>query len=349
LRRDVSAAPAGIPESMRADGEQVVAGQASDIVRSEAESPAFGREGHSPARAGEPASEVAGRPAPSAARLAELSSRLTPSAQSAARPPVLASEALRKELAPAAPASQQVGLLTAAVGSVGLCAAWLVCGPHGLGVPLGGAFLALAVLGLVPIAYQARAAALVTVAGSGLTVVTWQKLERAARLEPLLLMIAVTLLAMALLFRSWHRASLLARALVALGVALCTGWLWMSGSLQQLLILESPFQAWLPPVLGIPLAALLLLSLLAFMDSRSTGSCGAWAALLLAWYALYSWTELLGLYWPAQAGGIDLSRVPAEVAITALSAPLFATALAMGLAQLLAVATATATESESSG
>jgi hypothetical protein len=228
-----------------------------------------------------------------------------------------------------------------ATGSAGFVAAWLVCGPHGLGVPLGGAFLALAVLGLLPMAYQARAAALVTVSASGLTVVTWHRLERAAGLEPLVLMIGVTLLAMALLFRSWHRASILARALVALAVALCAGWLWMSGSLQQLLILESHWQMWLPPVLCVPLAGLLLLSLLAFMDSRSTGSCGTSAALLLGWYALYTWTELLGLYWPMQAQSVDFDRVHPEIAMAVLSAPLFAMALATGLAQLLAVATAT--------
>ena len=118
----------------------------------------------------------------------------------------------------------------------------------------------------------------------------------------------------------------------------------MSGALQQLLILESHWQTWLPPVLGLPLTALLLLSLLAFMDSRSTGSCGAWAALLLGWYALYTWTELLGLYWPVQASSFELSRVPAEIALAVLSAPLFASALATGLAQLLAVATATEVE-----
>jgi hypothetical protein len=221
----------------------------------------------------------------------------------------------------------------------------LVCGPHGLGVPLGGAFLALLVLEVVPMAYQARAAALVTVAGSGLTVVTWHRLERAGHLEPLVLMIGVTALAMALFFRSWHRASLLARALVALGIALCAGWLWMSGALQQLLVLESHWQAWLPPVLCLPFAVLLLLSLLAFMDSRTTGSCSVWAGLLLGWYTLYTWTELLSLYLPLRAQEFDLGRVHPEVAITLLSAPLFATALAAGLAQLLAVSTSAGSDS----
>jgi hypothetical protein len=280
----------------------------------------------------------------SAIRPAEPLGRLTPSAQSAARPPVLASEALRRELAPAAPAHRQARALAAFVGVFGFAVTWLVCGPHGLGIPLGGAFLALCVLGLAPMAYQARAAALVTLSGSALTVVTWHRLEHAPGLEPLVLMIAVTVLAMALFFRSWHRASLLARALVVLGASLCAGWLWVSRVFPQLLVLGSAWQAWLPPLLTVPLAVLLLLSLLAFMDSRSTGSCSAWAGLLLGWYTLYTWSDLLRMYMPIDAPGFDFERVPAEVAVALLAGPLLATVLASGLAQLLAVATATDTE-----
>jgi hypothetical protein len=274
-------------------------------------------------------------------RASDVSGRLTPSAQSAARPPVLASEAMRKELSPAAPASRPARFWIAVLGLIGLLGAWFVCGPHGLGVPVGGAFLALTMLGMVPMAYPARAAAVVTVAGSGLTVLVAQRFEHAASLEPLVLMVGVMVLAMALLFRSWHRASLLARALVALGVALCAGWLWMGGSLQQLLVLDRQWQAWLLPVLTVPFALILLLSLLAFMDSRSTGACGAWAAALLIWYALYTWVELLVVYWPAGSAALDSARMSADTAMTVLSAPLFASALALGLAQLLAVATAT--------
>ncbi len=292
-----------------------------------------------------PAPEAAARastPPPPAPRpaSADASGRVTPAAQSAARPPVLASEALRKDLAPAAPATRTGRLWTAVLGLLGLGAAWLACGPHGLGVPMGGAFLALVVLGLVPMPYPARAAALVTVAGSGLTIVTAQRLERATGLEPLVLMVGTCVLAMALLFRSWHRASLLSRALVPLGIALCAGWLWMSRSLPQLLILDSAWQAWLPPVLSVPLALILMLSLLAFMDSRSTGACGAWAVTLLGWYTLYTWVELLGRYWPAHSAAFELARVAPDSALALLSEPLFTAGLALGLAQLLAVATA---------
>jgi hypothetical protein len=301
--------------------------------------------------AGEPASSAAVRAAapiaaPAAhaddlpARSADTGSRLTPSAQSAARPPVLASEALRKDVAPATPGARPVRGMTALAGVLGLGMALLLGSKQGLGVPLGGAFAALAVLGIVPLAYAARAATVVTVAGSGLSVVIWDRLGHGAQLDPLVPMIGCSLLATALLFRSWHRASLLARALVALGIALCAGWVWMSGALQRLLVLEGQWQSWLPAVMVVPLLILLLLALLAFMDSRSTGACGLWSALVLAWYALFSWFDMLVLAWPAAAEHADWQRVAPELAITLVSGPLFAIALVLGLAQLLAVATA---------
>lgn len=277
---------------------------------------------------------------PPAARPNDTGSRLTPSAQSAARPPVLASECLRKDLAPAAPGARPVRGVTALVGVLGLGIALLLGRLQGLGIPLGGAFAALALLGIVPLAYAARAAAVMTVAGCGLSVVIWDRLEHGEPLDPLVPLIGCTLLATALLFRGWHRASLLARALVALGIVLCAGWVWMTGALQRLLVLEGQWQSWLPALLVVPFVILLLLSLLAFMDSRSTGGCALWSALVLAWYALFAWLDVIELAWPASAAHADWQRVSPDIAITLVSGPLFAVALALAFAQLLAVATA---------
>jgi len=271
-------------------------------------------------------------------------SRTTPSAQTGGRPLVLASQALRKDLAPATPAGPQVRKVTGVVSIAGVSAAMALCGPSGFGLPIGGAFLALGLLGLVRMPYQARAAALATVAGSGLAIVTWSRLGSATDFERLVLLIGVLLLSMALLFRSWHRASLLARALVALGASVCAGWLAMSDGLQKLLILEAGWQRWLPSVLPLPLAIVLLLSLLAFMDSRATGGCVAWAALLLGWYALHAWIELVPLLWPEQGRGFASIAVDGNLALTILSGPLLVIVLAAALAQLLSVATAAETE-----
>jgi hypothetical protein len=299
---------------------------------------------HGPAR-GAPLPAVApstGRTSDPPPRPNETGTRLTPSAQSAARPPVLASECLRKDLAPSTPSGRPVRGVTALVGVLGLGIALLLGRMQGLGIPFGGAFAALALLGIVPLAYAARAAAVMTVAGSGLSVVIWDRLGHGEQLDPLIPLIGCCLLAMALLFRSWHRASLLARALVALGIVLCAGWVWMSGALQRLLVLEGEWQSWLPALLVVPLVILLLLALLAFMDSRSTGGCALWSALVLAWYALYAWLDLIELAWPASAAHAEWQRVSPEIAITLISGPLFAVALVLALAQLLAVATADA-------
>jgi hypothetical protein len=259
---------------------------------------------------------------------------------------VLASEALRKELVPATPASRAGRIAIIAIGLVGLAAALLTGPALGLAIPLGGAFLALAALGILPMSYSTRAAATATLGASGLSVASWTELQQRGELKPLVLMTGVVILATALLFRSWHRASLLARALVALGIALCTTWVGMSATLHQLLILEGSWQHWLPPLLSMPLPVLLLLSLLAFMDSRSTGGAAVWACFLLGWYALFCWAGLIQLAW-LPGGPIDRSGVPANVAISMLASPLFSIVVAQGVAQLLAAAGARADPSAS--
>jgi hypothetical protein len=254
---------------------------------------------------------------------------------------VLASEALRRDLAPAEPGAALARTAAAATGLLGVLLAMLVAGPRGFGLPVGGALLVVALLGVVPLPYAARASALAAVAGSGLAVVSWHAITMgAAGLEAMILRAGVVVLAMALLFRAWHRGSLLARALVALGIALCAGWLWMSGTLGALLVLDSAVHSWLGPVLSVALVVLLMLSMLAFMDSRATGGCQVWAALLLGWSAAYGGVELLVRVWEMDAAKPLLGQLTPEVWVALATAPLFGITLAVALAQLLAVATA---------
>ncbi|MDD9937425.1 MAG: hypothetical protein OXT09_27690 [Myxococcales bacterium] len=255
-------------------------------------------------------------------------------------PPVLASVALRRDLAPAAPAPATLRVSAALLGLIGMLACVAISGVDGLGLVLAGAFAAIAVVGLSPMSYPSRAAAVVTLTGGALTLVTWQSMERLQTIEPIVLLVGVLVLSSALLFRAWHRASLLARAMTLLGMASCMGWLWMARSLATLTILDTQWQAWLPPVLQVPLALILMLSLLAFMDSRSTGGCGMWASLLLLWYVTLQWSQLLALYWPRGTPAFDITAVAPELASAQLAQPLLASLLAVGLAQLLAVASA---------
>jgi len=214
----------------------------------------------------------------------------------------------------------------------------VLVGPLAFGAVIGGAFAALTALGVLLMAYQTRAAASVAIAGAGLAVTTWNRLQHGAELEAVVLLVGVTLLGTALVFRGWHRGSALARWMVAIGIAVCAAWLATSGRIERLVAPAEAWQFWLGPGLELTLVAVLLLSLLAFMDSRSTGACGVWAGLLLGWYTLYTWAGLLTLYWPPQDGGGVVRRVTGEFGLTVLATPIFVCVLALGLSQLLAVA-----------
>lgn len=273
-------------------------------------------------------------------RPVEAPQRATPTGLQAARPPVLASDILRSDLSPATPAVQRVRVSLAVLGLFGFAAAMLLVGPLAFGAVIGGAFAGLAALGVVLMAYQARAAATAAIAGVGLAVTTWNRLQHGAELEAVVLLMGVTLLATALVFRGWHRGSPLARMLVAIGIAVCATWLATSGRIEQLVAPGNAWQAWLGPAVALTLVAVLMLSLLAFMDARSTGGCGVWAGVLLGWYTLYTWSGLLTLYWPAQESAFVVQRVNGDFGLTLLATPIFACVLALGLSQLLAVASA---------
>lgn len=252
-------------------------------------------------------------------------------------PPQLASEAMRREMRPSEPATLSSRVALALLGALGAVSSLLLLGSDGFGLPLSGAFVLALLLGVVPMPYPARAAVLVTLAGAGLAIVSLQGLDRAEALVGLVLMFGITILATALFFRAWHRGSLLARALITLGIAICVGWLWMGQGLTALAILETDWHRWLPPVLQVPLALILMLCLLAFMDARSTGGCTVWAWLLLLWFATHS---AVGLVAAADAAGGGLVGLPEGVIAAAIGQPLFTALLTLGLAQLLAVSSA---------
>lgn len=254
------------------------------------------------------------------------------------RPPVLASEALRRDLRPAAPGRKAMRVLAVVLGLAGAaCLAPLIATDRTV-VPVAGAFAALALLGLVPMPYPARAAAIATIGASALVVATWNRLEAAGAPESVVLDLGVSILAAGLVFRAWHRASIGARLLVAAGVAVCVGWMRLTHAFADLTILETAWQAWLPRVAPVPLALCLMLSLLAFMDAGSTGGSVTWAGALLAWYALHQWSGVLAAAWPAGEVAPLVSRIDPRVAVAGLASPLLAALLAVAIAQLLAVA-----------
>jgi hypothetical protein len=259
------------------------------------------------------------------------------------RPPVLASEALQRDLTPAEPAPHLLRFWSPVLGLLGVAATWFLTRGHGIGAPLCGAFAALALLGLPRMPYAARAAAVATVAATGLAVVLWAEMSGDDGPRAVVLNLTVTLLAAGLFFRAWHRASALSRFMVAVGILLGASFLWMSGVFNQLTMLDTAWQSWAPRLVGLPFGMLLMLSLLSFMNARTTAGAAAWGTFILLWYAAYTTLELLHAVWPKTAEAPDFSLLDPQTLLVFGSAPIFSALLALGLAQLIAAGIAKST------
>lgn len=259
------------------------------------------------------------------------------------RPPVLASEVLREDLRPLAPGTtfaRRVGVVCG-LACVGL-------GLAGLEGSLGAAVVmaigvAMAGAGFLPVSYALRATLSFAlgaslVAGSSVATLLVTPGGRA------FLALPVVVLATGLFFRSWHRASLHARWVVALGVVLSAGWLGWSDNMDAIGG-ATHWQAWLPAVARLALAPVLLAALLAFMGEATTGGCSAWAVSALAWHGLLMIVEGVAATWPTSGGlqSVDALRfaVSAAQGLSAIGAPV----LAVAGAQLMVVATSNAATS----
>jgi hypothetical protein len=251
------------------------------------------------------------------------------------RPPVLASEALLRDLAPAKPAPTALRYVAASIGLLGALLVAVLTGTERGGVPFEVALVALALLSLPPMPYAARAASVVTVSGSGLLLAVATHPDAAARRLMLLLLVPITLLGTGLFFRAFHRASALARALVVLGITAGIVFLVMSGALSNLTMTDTAWQSWMPRLIGVPFGMLLMLSLLAFMDARTTAGSAIWGTCVLVFHALYTYLALLREMWPKGATSPDLSRVRVDVLVAELCTPMFTALLVLGLAQVL--------------
>jgi hypothetical protein len=230
------------------------------------------------------------------------------------------------------------------LGVVGVINVWLLTRGQGLGWPLAGAFCALSLLGLPPMPYSGRASAVTTVSATGLALLLWSDAPNPGGASRIMLTAAIALLGSGLLFRAWHRASTLSRFIVASGIGLACLFLWLSGELSDLTLVDTAWQSWLPRVVALTLALLLLLSLLAFMDARSTGGAAVWAGFILCWMGVHAVAAILHAAWPKGADAIDLTRLPQDTLLAWTSAPLLTALLSIGFAQLMAAGVADATQ-----
>jgi hypothetical protein len=110
----------------------------------------------------------------------------------------------------------------------------------------------------------------------------------------------------------------------------------MSGVWSELTMMDTAWQSWAPRLVSLPFGILLMLSLLSFMNARTTAGATAWATFVLLWYALYTTLQLLHSVWPKTAEAPDFSLVDSQTMLALGSAPIFSALLALGLAQLIA-------------
>ena len=234
----------------------------------------------------DPPPKSASKPQASAAGSGAQNAR-PKAARPVAKPPYLASEILREDIAPTEPARTLVlvvlqvapalGALAALLSGLTRSATWVSV------TALAGLFL----LTRIELTYAARATLVSMVGGGSLALVAVWRLALGGGFEGPVLAIAATLLPAALLFRSWYRAAHAARVLVGMALAFALVWA-ASTSHRELLALQFSWQSWVPALVWYLFGILCLLSLLAFMGGETTGGCDFWALGLVVWYGLHA-------------------------------------------------------------
>ncbi|MFT3923038.1 MAG: hypothetical protein QM778_10920 [Myxococcales bacterium] len=203
------------------------------------------------------------------------------------RPPYLASEILREDIAPREPGRNILAAIISVAAIAGLIGV-LVAGLHTVAaIALALLFMALFGVGRLKLAYTTRATAVAALSGVALVVIAWTRHAGGGSASDLLLAIGTPLLAGSLYVRSWYRGSIAARTLVGLSLVPSCLWAFLT-SHRELLSLEFIWQSWLPALTWYVFVILCLLALLAFMGDETTGGCTAWALGLCGWYAGYA-------------------------------------------------------------
>ena len=253
------------------------------------------------------------------------------------RPPVLASESLRADLAPNVPGRGRIRVVALTLGAAGAALVPAVAGLTPAALALAAAMALIAALGVARLDYRRRASGLLALALPGVIASSVLAAPVGGPPHGALLALAVSGLAGALYFRARYRASLLARGLVAGWVVVGAAWLLSSHVFGDLGEVEAAWQSWLPTVAAATLAPLLALALLSFMTHNSTGGCAAWATTLLAWLAVYEVIAYAATVFPA-SGPAGAGEWRLGVAMGAVATPMLATVTAIAVAQLLVVA-----------
>lgn len=274
-----------------------------------------------------PAREV-GEPVPTRGE-AQSSTLRVKQLRVAVRPPFLASESLREDMAPVSPGQRMIDRTLLGAGALGVAVNLALAFDNAFA--LLGAFACALLLGItrLRLSYGARAGVVASISGLTLAAIVALRVTHETGIDDALVAIACGLLPAALLFRSWYRGALAARVGVGASLVLAFGWSALTSN-RGLLALEFTWQSWLPALAWYVFGVLCLLSLLAFMGDETTGGCHAWAIGILVWFGLFAC-----LRWALEqgAGAAAGSYQPLGLTEAAMTAP-FAVALAQVCAQL---------------
>jgi hypothetical protein len=281
-------------------------------------------------------------PPPMSTSSLPASKRIPLRAPAPVKPPVLASDILREEVAPAAPARRAIRLALLAFCVFSLCGAAAasanldssrLAAPLAFEGAVGTAIVAL-IAALLPLPYSARALVAAVVGFIPLALGA-RHLGPLARLgddgfvHAAAMGLMATVLPAALVFRARYRAFRAARVILAVALVL-------SGPALVLLALTAvngsePLIARAIAVAGLGAA---LASTLGFMGPETSGGCAQWAALIVGAYVAGPTWRAASSAWSGHGADILALTVAAVGALAACTLATF------GIFQLLAVALA---------
>ena len=251
-------------------------------------------------------------------------------------PAFLASQILAEDLEPTDPGATSIRIVGAAVGAFGaagvVAVGGLAVGPALAAVGL----VVLAGLAIAPLSYAQRALGMLSMSLVGVAIGAIHRLGEADPFLSLLLTSGTLVLGGGLLMRHTYRAARLARIVVAAGIGAMTLWFVLSGGFETLAYFEPAWQSWAPAIPKVLLGITVLLSLLSFMDERSTAGARVWATMLLSLYTATMALTVAIQFFPL-GRGVAASH-PSPTAAYALAVTSLITVGAMALAQALIVA-----------
>jgi hypothetical protein len=245
------------------------------------------------------------------------------------RPPVLASKLLAEDLMPTEPYRLASRIAYGIIGALAI--PLIVFG--GFSIPLITAavlLLAIAGFGLARMPYGIRGGAVLSVAVLGIALVgaLTQGVGEIAAPFPFVLGAAIAALAGGLLFRQSYRSAWSGRVLTFTGMVGAAIWVVYAATESPLTTVSMEWSSWLPSVVKVGFVFVLLLSLLAFMESSTTAGCAVWAGFALGWYALGASVKAAMNIW-----GPESNVAPDQIAL-ALANVGFVAAAAFALAQV---------------